>query len=187
MTKCTYCNGKHSSKECPDELKVAPFMRKIIGNHIEKFVEDRLMCPRCNNNSLVLLGNYAPSLDIICNQCDGKFEVKSKCLSANYIPKDLILNHGNYFEYINRQSKGLDFIIIIYGVDRNTKTIHIRKVLYAPNKIILEKKYINIVKKENSTLSDIFISDNTKLKEIELKYNFSYNFTETIKYILLNI
>ncbi len=187
MNKCNYCDGKHSCRECPDELKVAPYMNKIIGLHMEQFVANRLNCPRCGCNNLILLGNYAPSLDIECGDCNGKFEVKSKCLSVNNIPKDLILNHGNYFEYIKRQKEELNFIFIIYGVDRNTKTIYIRKVLYASNEIINNKKYITIEQKANSTLSDIRILDNTKLEEIKLKYKFSYDFSDSVKYILSSI
>ena len=184
--KCDYCNQKHAPKECEQEKKVADYIKRQVGLYMEKFVANNLKCPRCDH-VLTLLGNHAPSLDIKCDNCKGKFEVKSKCLSVTNIPKDLTINHGNYFEYINRQKQGLDFIIIIYGVDRYTKIINIRKVIYISNEVIKEQRYIQIVKKENSPLSCIKIPDNTKLKEKILEWNYSYDFTASIKYILEHI
>ena len=177
---CHYCNGNHSCRNCPIESLVAPHMKKIVGKHMESFVANELECPRCHNMTLQLLGNHSPSLDIVCNHCETNFEVKSKCISANTIPNDLILNHGNYFDYLNRQESGLDFIAIIYGVDRKTKVITIRKVFHIPNEMILEKKDFKIVKKTNSTLSDIIIPNNTVLPNITPKMQYSYDFADSI-------
>jgi hypothetical protein len=155
-------------------------MKKIVGKHMESFVANELECPRCKNMTLQLLGNHSPSLDIVCNHCETNFEVKSKCISANVIPNDLILNHGNYFDYLSRQESGLDFIVIIYGVDRKTKIITIRKVFHVPNEIILEKKHFKVVKKINSTLSDIIIPNNMVLQNITPKMQYHYDFSESV-------
>ena len=96
------------------------------------------------------------------------------------IPHDLILNHGNYFDYLSRQEGGLDFIIIIYGVDRKTKVITIRKVFHVPNEMIIEKKHFKVVKKTNSTLSDIIIPNNTVLPNITPKLQYNYDFSDSI-------
>lgn len=183
---CYYCKGNHSCRDCPTETKIAPFMKKIVGMHMEYFVANELKCPRCNCVSLRLLGNHTPSLDIICDNCIANFEVKSKCLSVNNIPKDLTLSHGNYFNYLSRQHQGLDFIIIIYGVDRATKIINIRKVLYASDSFIKNNVYFKVLKKPTATMSDIRISDYTKLSEIVLDQSYAYDFSQTIAEITTN-
>lgn len=181
--KCYYCHGNHSCRQCPVEFIVAPYMKQIIGIHMETFVANKLKCPRCNK-TLHLVGNHSPSLDIICNHCKTNFEVKSKCISAPKIPKDLILNHGNYFDYVHRQDSGLDFIIIIYGVDRTTKTITIRKVFHVPDKMVQQKIHFNVVKKTNSSMSDIIIPNNEILVNITPNHPYSYDFTNNINQII---
>lgn len=180
MINCHYCNGPHSCRKCPVETIVAPHMKKIVGTHMESFVANKLECPRCHNMTLRLLGNHSPSLDIVCEHCETNFEVKSKCISAKVIPNDLILDHGNYFDYIARQESGLDFIVIIYGVDRHTKIITIRKILYVPNEIILKKTHFKVLKKRDSTLSDVIIPDNSVLPNITPDVPYSYNFSPNI-------
>lgn len=177
---CYYCNGNHSCRNCPIETLVAPHMKKIVGQHMEKFVANELCCPRCNNMTLGRIGNHTPSLDIICTTCSTNFEVKSKCISAEQIPTDLILNHGNYFDYIARQNNELDFIIIIYGVDRRSKIITIRKVLHVPHSTVKQKTIFKVFKKSTSTLSDIIIPDYTKLPDITPTLDFGYDFSDNI-------
>ena len=177
---CYFCYESHSCRNCPIEAMVAPYMKKIIGIHMENFVADTLFCPKCNNNGLILLGNHTPSLDIICNNCCTNFEVKSKCLSIDKLPTDLMLHHGNYFDYISRQESGLDFLIIIYKVNRKMKMIEIRKILYIPNEIIKEQSHFKVVQKYNSSMSTIYIKDYTKLPEIKLNCRYNYNFTNDI-------
>ena len=177
---CYYCSGNHSCRNCPIETIVAPHMKKIVGQHMEKFVANELFCPQCNNMTLGRIGNHLPSLDIICTNCSTKFEVKSKCISAKTIPTDLILNHGNYFDYIARQSDKLNFIIIIYGVNRRSKIITIRKVLHVPHDTVKQKTIFTVVKKSTSTLSDIIIPDYTKLYDITPTLDFGYDFSDNI-------
>jgi hypothetical protein len=177
---CHYCNGTHSCRNCPIEALIAPEMKKIVGQHMETFVAQELCCPRCNNMTLGRIGNHSPSLDIICSNCSTNFEVKSKCISAETIPNDLILNHGNYFDYIARQSRGLDFIIIIYGVDRRSKIITIRKVLHVPHNTILQKKAFKVIQKTTSPLSDIIIPNHNDLDDITPTLDFGYDFSDNI-------
>lgn len=181
---CEYCNNNHNSRECPLEKQLAPVMRKIVGMYMEQFVADEVCCPRCNNKSLNPLGTHAPSLDIICSVCHTKFEIKSKCLSSKILPKDLVFNHGNYNDYINRQQNGLDIILILYSVCRKTKVIKIRKVFYVSNEQIISNKFLTVVKKEKSSLSEIIVPDYKKLPEIIFNQRFGYDFSENINSIL---
>jgi len=183
--KCDYCNNYHVSKECLLEKQLAPIMRKLVGMYMEFFVANEVYCPRCNNKTLESLGTHAPSLDLICKSCKTKYEIKSKCMSAEIIPVDLVFNHGNYNDYINRQHQGLDIILIIYSVNRKTKVIKIRKVLWVPHNQIIESNIINVVKKQNSTLSQIVVNNYKYLNEIcFINQKFAYDFSENINTII---
>ncbi len=183
--QCDYCNNYHTSKECMLEKMLAPIMRKVVGMYMEFFVANEVYCPRCNNKTLESLGTHAPSLDLICKSCKTKYEIKSKCMSADVIPVDLVFNHGNYYDYINRQKQGLDIMLIIYSVNRKTKVIKIRKVLWVPHNQIVESNIINVVKKKNSTLSEIIVSNYKFLNEIcFINQKFAYDFSENINTII---
>ncbi len=184
--KCYYCEGAHSCRECPQEKLISPIMKKLVGMYMEHIVANKIKCPKCFHGQLNIIGTHAPSLDIICEECKTKFEIKSKCISAKTIPDDLILDHGNYFDYLNRQNSvnGLDFIIIIYGVNRNTKVITIRKVLHVPSNMTRNPALFTVVKKNNSSHSNIFIPNYNKLNEIKLNESVSYDFSHNIKEIL---
>jgi hypothetical protein len=183
---CYYCSGRHSCRECPQEKLISPIMKKLVGMYMENIVANKIKCPKCIEGQLTIIGTHAPSLDIVCNNCETKFEIKSKCISATDIPNDLILPHGSYFDYINRLEEGLEFIIIVYGVDRKTKIINIRKILYIPHETLRGKQHINIIKKNDSTLSEIYIPDNRVLNHIILNKNYSYDFSKNIDTILQN-
>jgi transcription elongation factor Elf1 len=173
------------SKECLLEKQLAPIMRKLVGMYMEFFVANEVYCPRCNNKTLESLGTHAPSLDLICKSCKTKYEIKSKCMSADIIPVDLVFNHGNYYDYINRQRQGLDIILIIYSVNRKTKVIKIRKVLWVPHNQIIESNIINVIKKQNSTLSQIVVDNYKYLNEIcFVNQKFAYDFSENINTII---
>ncbi len=183
--KCDYCNNYHTSKECLLEKMLAPIMRKIVGMFMEFFVANEVYCPRCNKKTLESLSTHAPSLDLICKSCETKYEIKSKCMSANIIPNDLVFNHGNYYDYINRQKQGLDIMLIIYSVNRKTKVIKIRKVLWVPHNQIVESNIINVIQKKNSALSEIIVSNYKFLNEIcFINQKFAYDFSENINTII---
>jgi hypothetical protein len=181
---CDFCQGNHSCKKCIIGKEASVHIKKIVGDKMETFVADKLQCPNCNKMKLRALHDYTPSLDIVCDECDSKFEVKSKCLSGTTIPHDIELNHGNYRNYLERQSNGLDFIIIIYSVNRQTKIISIRKILHVPNKIINEKKFFIVHKRQYETTSIIKIPDYTQLHDITPNLSYSYNLAETINKLI---
>ena len=123
----------------------------------------------CNNKQLRVLNNRSPSLDIICNKCGNRLEVKSKCLSVKHLPMDLILPHGSFSHYEKRQAKGLDFVIIIYGIKRQTKQIFVRKFFTFQMRIInKDDNVISIIHKNKSQLSKIIVPDRLNPKIISL-------------------
>jgi len=187
--KCYYCGGNHNCRECPIEKKLAGTMKQIVGKIMENIVATYIECQYCNTKSLQVLGNNTPSLDIVCTKCNNiNIECKSKCLSVEgKLPNDLFLNHGNYNEYLKRQKKGLDWIIIIYKVLRKEKIISIRKILYVKNNEIKNNNNFNIVKKHNSHLSNIFIKNHNLLEEIKLDKRYNFSFKIIYEQLLRNI
>ena len=135
-------------------------------------------CPNCKKGKLNVLGNNSPSLDCICNCCQYKYEIKSKCLSINNLPKDLKITHGNFNFYRDRQENGLDFIIIIYGVNRETKIVTIKKVFHVPHKDIINNNNFNV--SQNNNYSIINIKDHTKYNCYNFKNPIKINFSKYI-------
>ena len=181
---CEYCNNNHNSRDCPLEEKIAPLMKKIVGMYMEQFVANEICCPRCYKKTLDPLCTHAPSLDIICTNCSTKFEIKSKCMSSKVLPNDLVFNHGNYNDYVNRQNNGLDIILIVYSVCRKSKIINIRNVFYVSNETIKNTNIISVIRKSDSSLSQIVVPNYKKLTEIKTINKYAYDFSDNINSII---
>ena len=168
--RCYFCNGDHICRNCPIESKLAPILKQKVGNFMEYYIANIFECPSCHMRSLKVLGNNSPSLDIVCTDCSRRIEVKSKCLSVNNLPKDIKLPHGNFSDYNKRQKYGLDFIIVIYSVNRIKKQINIREVLYMNDNIIKNGNIVEVIKRPSSPLSTIMIKDRNspKIKKLEI-------------------
>lgn len=167
--KCYFCKGNHLCRNCPIEVSVSEEYKNKVGMMMEYYIAENFNCPECNEQSLCVLGNHTPSLDIICNHCSKLFEVKSKCLSVQTIPQDINLNHGCYYSYMNRLADKLNLFVVIYGADRVTKNISIREILYANNSLLLNSKIIEVKKNNNS--STIIIKQKNYLKKMLVKKN----------------
>lgn len=182
MKKCDFCRGDHKDRDCPIEKRLAPFMRKQVGYWMEEFVGNNIKCPICGYNSIHILGDNSPSLDAICSNCNNNYEVKSKCLSVSNIPDDIVINHGNYFEYLNRKKQNLNFIIVIYSANRKNKSITIRKVFYVPSKNVNSGENFKVIQKNNSTLCNIFIKNHNLYKTYPIyRLNTTHNFSNEIQ------
>ena len=169
--RCYFCNGNHLCRKCPIESKLAPILKQKVGNYMEYYVANIFSCPSCNLKTLKVLGNNSPSLDIVCKNCSRRIEVKSKCLSVQNLPNDINLPHGNYSDYNKRQEFGLDFIIVIYSVNRIKKEINIREVLYMNDNIIKNSGVVDVIKRPSSPLSTIKIKDRNspKIKKLSIE------------------
>jgi hypothetical protein len=168
--KCYFCNGNHACRECPLEAKMAPVLRKKVGNMMEYYIAENLKCPECKQwKTLKVIGNHTPSLDIICSCCHNKFEVKSKCLSVAKLPTDINLPHGSYIDYVHRLDEGLNLIVIIYGVERVKKLITVREVIYANNQQLRSPAIVEVLKRTDNNLSTIMIKNKKVLTTLELQ------------------
>ena len=169
---CYFCGSKsHTCIQCSVENKMTPYFKIDIGIKMETFITENIKCQECNLKKLIVLGDFSPSLDLVCENCNAMYEVKSKCLSIKNLPNDIYCNGCNYNEFIKNINIGLNLFIIIYGIDRQKKEIIIRNIYYASNNILSNKKYIEINKINNSSLSLIKINNINILTNIFISNN----------------
>ncbi len=182
--QCYFCGGNHACRDCPIESAMAPMLKIRVGNRMEYWIAENFNCPECNFNTLNVIGNHTPSLDLICKNCSKKFEVKSKCLSVYKLPNDINLQHGNYIDYVQRVKEGLNLIVVIYGVSRVDKMIYVREVLYADNTDLNDSSLIEVEKRKGkySHLSTIFIKNKKQLMKLKLDQELSLSFKKDYEY-----
>lgn len=166
--KCYFCGGPHLCRDCNIERKKSPEMKKKVGKYMEKYYAENFPCIRCGSPNLKVLNDRSPSLDVTCPNCSNKLEIKSKCLSVKKLPKDIKLPHGSFHHYIKRQNAGLDFAIIIYGINRVTKEITVREIMYFLNEVV-NTDLIKIIPQKKSQLSEILIKDREDPKILKLR------------------
>lgn len=183
VKKCYFCGDpSHEARDCPIYKKLAPRMKTCIGTWCEDFFAKNYKCFRCKNKSYSVLNNRSPSLDVVCKTCGNRCEIKSKCYSGKEIAEDIFLHHGSYEDYLKRQNNGLDMVIIIYKIIRQTNTLVIREILYFPNKYINKKEIIKVHPKYNSNLSEIIIPNRKDPRIIRLPI-----FSQLKRYNLKNL
>jgi hypothetical protein len=158
---CHWCGSSdHLCRDCPKEKEDSEKLRILVGEYFEKWIPNNYCCPKCKKKSLIQLGNNSPSCDLVCSNCKSLFEVKSKCLSSKSIPDDIQIKHGNYYDFSHRLNhQDLSLFLVIYGVNRVTKMITIRKVLYLPNEVLRDKKKVEYYPKKEkvTTLTNLYI------------------------------
>tara|TARA_Y100000389_G_scaffold202140_1_gene246653 strand:+ start:536 stop:1252 length:717 start_codon:yes stop_codon:yes gene_type:complete len=197
---CNFCGStSHDSKRCQLEKKVSPIIKKKIGEYFEHFVRKYYYCPCCSeknlNYKLEVIGLNLPSCDIRCSNkdCDFIAEVKSKCLSAKNIPKDIYLLHGNYKKFMVKKDKGLNLIVIIYKINRRTKCISVREVRFIKNNELFDKNLI--INKVDSRKDDngiirmnsiISIRNRTKFENWTPNFPINFSFLNLLVKIMRN-
>lgn len=176
---CDFCGGNHNSRNCNYEKEFAIKCKSEIGRPFEQIISNR-PCPICNNKTLYHLNDNTPSLDCFCKNCYSDFEVKSKCLSSEVLPKKIIIKHGNYIEFKKRVL--LNIIIIIYGVNRKRKSIYIREILFIPYIDTIISNNIKIVKNKNDNNCKIIVNNYNELQKI-YSHNKNINITPVDLYL----
>jgi len=170
--QCYWCGSdSHLCRDCPIEKAESRKLKGLVGEYFEDWITNNYSCPRCNQESLVKLGNNSPSCDLICSYCKSIYEVKSKCLSSKKLPVDIKINHGNYEKFEKRVNhENLSLFLIIYGVNRRRKEICIRKVILISNKQLRNQDSVqfNTRKEKRSILTQISIPNYHKLDNLTL-------------------
>lgn len=195
---CNFCGcTSHDSKECQLEKNVSPMIKKKIGEYFEHFVKKYYFCPYCSNKNinskLEVIGLNLPSCDLRCSNINCNFiaEVKSKCLSAKNLPKDIYLLHGNFKKFEMKKEKGLNLIVIIYKINRRRKSINIREVRFINNNQLNNNKLINCKidsrRDDNNVIrmnSIISIRDRTKFENWTPNFPINFSFLNLLVKIM---
>ena len=84
------------------------------------------------------------------------------------------MHHVVYNGYLNKLNEGLNLIVIIYGVNRISKRIDIREILFIDNNDLYNNEIIQVLKKPNSELSLIHIKNKNNLPRTIFKHGTSY-------------
>ena len=186
---CYYCNGNHYSRACPIEKKKSTKLKKKVGKYMEGYYSRNYSCIRCGCENLIVKGDRSPSWDLTCLQCGNILEIKSKCLSAKKIPQYIVLHHGSFKHYEKRQENGLDFVVIIYRVNRSSKEVFIREIMYFRNEQIKNKDIFVVKPNDNSQLSKIYINnrEDPRIIKLNLPDQSKINFTEQVNNIEISV
>ncbi len=106
---------------------------RIIGEACEIYVKSNIKCTRCAGNNFEKCKTNEKSKDIICKNCNQKFQIKAKKFTKK--DNDDVKNShtfktigGDYNTTISNLHQNIDYIIVQY--DKNTN--HIKNILYIP-------------------------------------------------------
>ena len=179
--KCNFCGQNHGSRDCNNEKLAKHILKLRVGSVMEQIVEKCINCPNCLKNygfycdndipcSLKRLGNNTPSLDLECQYCGLKVEVKSKCLSVDKLPNNIYCKGGNYNMFTDRiLNEDLNLILIIYSADRKAQEISIREILWIDNSELKKCKNI-LIEEDSKNLSNIVINNINIINKLKLKH-----------------
>jgi hypothetical protein len=172
---CYFCYGNHNCRDCNIEKKLKSTISIKVGLTMEEYIQEFLKCIYCNEYSLKKIGYNCPSLDLQCEICNKKIEIKSKCFSIDKLPNNIDCK-GGHFEHLqnNINYNNLDMILVIYGVDRKKKEIKIKEVFWIKNNLLTNYDLIEIKKNNNLSLISIKNIDNLEKVYIDKKNIISF-------------
>ncbi len=104
--------------------------------------------------------------------------------SCRHLPNDIKIHHGNFEYYVNRQASGLDFIIVIYKVDRKEKISEIRKIIHIPDSDIKNNDNFIVTPNKYDNYCQIAINNHNLYNSFNLKKCYQLSFKNDIKRIL---
>tara|TARA_Y100000389_G_scaffold103271_1_gene100160 strand:- start:1199 stop:1702 length:504 start_codon:yes stop_codon:yes gene_type:complete len=110
---------------------------RIVGEACEEYIKKNMKCVRCENINFEKCKTNEKSKDLICLECNQKYQIKAKCGTEKQIEK-IIHNKkfktigGEYSTTINNINQNIDYIIIIY----KKTSYEVIKMLYIKNEFI---------------------------------------------------
>ncbi len=110
---------------------------RIVGEACEYYVKDNISCVRCNSNNLDKCKVNEKSKDIICKNCNQKYQIKAKNATqktANNIKNKNVFKTvgGEYLTTLNSINEHIDYLIILY----EKQSYKIINILYIKNEDI---------------------------------------------------
>jgi type II restriction enzyme len=110
---------------------------RIVGEASEEYVKNNIKCIRCNNINFEKCKTNEKSKDLICIECNQKYQIKAKSATKKQI-NNIINNKtfktigGEYSTTLNNINQNIDYLIIFY--EKNTYKI--QNILYVKNEYI---------------------------------------------------
>jgi len=110
---------------------------RIVGEACEYYVKNNMSCVRCNTNSLEKCKVNEKSKDIICNNCNQKYQIKAKNATqkqvSNIKNKNIFKTiGGHYLTTLNSINEYIDYLVILY----EKQSYKIINILYIKNEDI---------------------------------------------------
>jgi type II restriction enzyme len=110
---------------------------RIVGEACEEYVKNNVKCIRCNFNNFSKCKTNEKSKDLICANCNQKYQIKAKCASQSQINNIKCYNKikmigGEYSITLSNINENIDYIIVLY----EKQSYKINNILYANNEFI---------------------------------------------------
>ena len=104
---------------------------RIVGEACEEYVMNNIQCARCNNNNFEKCKINEKSKDLICKNCNQKYQIKAKSATQKEInnittTKTFKTIGGEYSTTINNINENIDYLIILY----EKHSYKIKSILY---------------------------------------------------------
>ena len=110
---------------------------RIVGEACEDYVKNKIICIRCNINNFKKFNINEKSKDLICINCNQKYQIKAK--SATYKQVDNIKYKkqfktlgGDYLTTLNNINEKIDYLIVLY----EKQSYKVITILYITNENI---------------------------------------------------
>lgn len=105
--------------------------RKIVGEACEQYIKNTIKCMRCENTNFDKCKMTEQSKNLICVECNQKYQIQGKCATQKQINTIISKNiyktlGGEYHSTIRNLHENIDYVIVLY--EKNSYTV--RKILY---------------------------------------------------------
>jgi type II restriction enzyme len=113
---------------------------RIVGEASEEYIKSNLNCLRCNKNDFDKCKIDEKSKDLICNNCNQKYQIKAKSATPLQVNK---IKSNNTFKTVGAEysttlkniNENIDYLILLY--DKNSYEVY--NILYIKNEFITKE------------------------------------------------
>ena len=150
---------------------------RIVGEACEYYVKNNIKCIRCNNHNFEKCKTNEKSKDLICINCNQKYQIKAKSATHKQVDNIKCKNQfktigGEYSTTINNINEEIDYLIVLY----ETQSYKVINVLYISNEhinssCILPRKPLSSTAKRAGWQGCNILFDNIQIIDIEMAQN----------------